>query len=87
MAPDRVGRGDGSRFVGAIIKFASERWDHRRFRVYVLEWNTRSRKVAARNGFVDGPTIKGEEGPFLVMCRERAHARPPTTAADNQQCR
>jgi ribosomal-protein-alanine N-acetyltransferase len=87
MAPDRVGRGDGSRFVAAIIEFASERWDHPRLRVYVLEWNTRSRKVAARNGFVgDGPKIDSE-GPFVVMCRKRAHARAPTTAADEEQTR
>jgi [ribosomal protein S18]-alanine N-acetyltransferase len=71
MAPDRVGRGDGSRFVAAIIGFASERWDHRRFRISVLAWNTRSRKVAARNGFVDGSTINSDEGPFVVMSRER----------------
>jgi [ribosomal protein S18]-alanine N-acetyltransferase len=75
MAPDRMGRGDGSRFVAAIIEFASARWDHRCFRIYVLEWNTRSRTVAARNGFVDGPTIDSDEGPFLVMCRRRDHCR------------
>jgi [ribosomal protein S18]-alanine N-acetyltransferase len=84
MAPDRMGRGDGSRFVAAIIGFASERWDQRRFRIYVLEWNERSRKVAARNGFVAGATIDSEEGPFVVMCRKCAHARRPTTAADGQ---
>jgi [ribosomal protein S18]-alanine N-acetyltransferase len=87
MAPDRVGRGDGSRFVAAIIAFAAERWAHRRFRVYVLAWNERSRKVAARNGFVAGPTVDSEEGPFLVMCRERAPAPRPTTAADDHECR
>jgi RimJ/RimL family protein N-acetyltransferase len=79
LAPDRVARGDGSRFLAAIVDFASERWEHRRFRVYVLEWNKRSHKVAARNGFVDGPTINSEEGRFLVMCRERAH----TCASDD----
>src|SRR5215213_750312 len=51
LAPDRLGRGDGSRFVAAVIEFASRRWDHPRFRVYVLEWNKRSRTVAARSGF------------------------------------
>ena len=74
MTPDRTGRGDGGRFVAAIVAFAAERWDHRRFRLYVLAWNERSRKVAARNGFVDGPTIDSDEGPFVVMSRERAHA-------------
>jgi RimJ/RimL family protein N-acetyltransferase len=54
-------------------------------RVYVLEWNERSRKVAARNGFVDGPMIDSEEGRFLVMCRTRSRA--PTPAADDQQRR
>jgi hypothetical protein len=34
--------------------------------IYALEWNTRSRKVAAVNGFLDGDTIDSEEGRFLV---------------------
>ena len=75
MAPDRMGRGDGSRFVAAILEFAAARCEHRRFRLYVLEWNKRSRTVAARNGFVDGPTIDSDEGPFVVMGRERDPAR------------
>jgi [ribosomal protein S18]-alanine N-acetyltransferase len=70
LAPDLMGHGRGDRFVGAVLEFALERFDPERFRLYVLEWNQRSRKVAARHGFVVESAVASGEGPFLVMVRE-----------------
>ena len=70
LAPDRMGRGLGHRFVGAILEFALERYDPERLRLYILEWNERSRKVAARHGFAVDSVLAIDEGPFLVMVRQ-----------------
>jgi RimJ/RimL family protein N-acetyltransferase len=72
MAPDRMGQGRGRRFVGAILDFALERHGPERFRVYVLDWNERSRATAERNGFVTESTLDSDEGTFLVMVRPAA---------------
>jgi ribosomal-protein-alanine N-acetyltransferase len=71
LAPDLMGRGLGERFVGAILAFALERYDAERLRLYVLEWNERSRKVAAGHGFAVESVLASDEGPFLVMGRQR----------------
>ena len=70
LAPDRMGRGRGHRFVGAVLEFALERYDPERIRLYVLEWNERSRKVAASHGFAVESVLPGDEGAFLVMVRD-----------------
>ncbi len=70
LAPDRMGLGAGHRFVGAVLEFALERYDPERFRLYVLEWNERSRKVAASHGFAVESVLAGDEGRFLVMARQ-----------------
>lgn len=71
LAPDRTGRGLGQRFVGAILEFALERYEPARLRLYILEWNERSRKVAAGHGFaVEGVVLVSDEGPFVVMVRQ-----------------
>jgi [ribosomal protein S18]-alanine N-acetyltransferase len=70
LAPSRMGRGQGSRFVAAILEFARERYDTQRFRLYILEWNERSRKVAARLGFAVESALQTDEGPFVVMVRD-----------------
>jgi RimJ/RimL family protein N-acetyltransferase len=57
--------------VGAILEFALERYDPDRLRLYILEWNERSRKVAASDGFVVESVLASDEGPFLVMVRRR----------------
>jgi [ribosomal protein S18]-alanine N-acetyltransferase len=75
LAPDLMGRRLGPRFVGAILEFALERYDPDRLRLYVLEWNERSRKVAAGHGFAVASVLPSAEGPFLVMVRE---ARGPS---------
>jgi RimJ/RimL family protein N-acetyltransferase len=70
MAPDRMGRGHGHRFFAAILDFALQRYDPKRFRLYVLEWNKRSRKVAERHGFALESVLESSEGRFVVMVRE-----------------
>jgi [ribosomal protein S18]-alanine N-acetyltransferase len=69
LAPNRMGRGMGDRFVTAILEFAREYYAPERFRVHILEWNERSRKVAERQGFAVEATLKTDEGLFLVMAR------------------
>ena len=70
MAPDRIGGGHGHRFVAAILDFALERYKPKRFRLYVLEWNERSRKVAERHGFALESVLESSEGRFMVLVRE-----------------
>ena len=69
LMPERMGRGLGHRFVGEILEFACERYEPERLRLYILEWNERSRKVAASHGFALDSVLPSDEGPFLVMVR------------------
>ena len=70
MAPDLMRRGRGHRFVAAILDFAFERCEPKRLRLYVLEWNTASRKVAERHGFALESVLESSGGRFLVMVRD-----------------
>ena len=63
MAPERMGRGAGTAFVDAVLAFAIERARPRRLRLFILEWNGRSRRVAERLGFA----VTGRAGEFLVL--------------------
>jgi len=69
MAPDRLGGGNGHRFVAAILAFAVERYEPERLRLYVLDWNERSLRVAARHGFERVAELTNDEGRFLVLER------------------
>jgi [ribosomal protein S18]-alanine N-acetyltransferase len=69
LAPDRMGGGHGHRFVAAILAFARLHHDPERCRLYILEWNERSRRTAARHGFVTESRLENEAGTFLVMVR------------------
>jgi hypothetical protein len=40
-----------------------------RLRLFVLDWNERSRKVAEGHGFAVESTLESDEGRFLVMAR------------------
>jgi hypothetical protein len=75
--PDRIGQGHGNRFVAAILQFALKRYDGQRVRLFVLEWNQRSSKVAARLGFAIESVVHSDEGPFLVMVRHERGTDPP----------
>jgi [ribosomal protein S18]-alanine N-acetyltransferase len=69
LAPDRMGRGTGYRFVTTILDFALERHDPERFRVFILDWNESSRRVAARHGFAVESLLETDQGRFSVMAR------------------
>ena len=69
LAPCRMGGGQGSRFVAAILEFAHERYHAQSFRLSILDWNERSKKVAARLGFAVESVLQSDEGPFVVMVR------------------
>jgi RimJ/RimL family protein N-acetyltransferase len=58
------------------LDFALERYQSRRFRLYILAWNQRSRNVAARLGFAVESVVQSDEGPFVVMVRDRSGADP-----------
>ena len=70
MRPERMGGGEGRRFVAAILEFALGREDPRRLRLFVLDWNERSRRVATAHGFVVQGAVEGDGERFLVMVRE-----------------
>jgi RimJ/RimL family protein N-acetyltransferase len=67
LAPELMGQGRGRRFVGAILEFAAERHDARRFRLFILDWNARSRALAERLGFVYESTVVSGDDTFVVM--------------------
>ena len=64
-----VGRGFGGRFVAAILHFALEQFEPERFRLYILQWNERSQKLAANHGFATESILQDDESRFLVMVR------------------
>ena len=69
LEPGRMGQGLGPRFVGRILEFAAERYGPDRLRLYILDWNERSRKVATSQGFSVESELDSDEGRFLVMVR------------------
>ncbi len=69
VRPELMGRGAGHDFVAAILEFAAERFSPQRFRVYILDWNDRSRRVAEGHGFSIDDVLESDEGAFVVMVR------------------
>jgi RimJ/RimL family protein N-acetyltransferase len=76
MRPQLLGRGRGGRFVAAVLEFAQAHHDPARLRLYVLDWNERSRTVAAAHGFlvesvivVAGDHDDDDAERYLVMVR------------------
>lgn len=70
LRPDLMGHGLGGVFVGAILDFAISTFRPPRFRLLILGWNDRSRKVAEALGFRSEGVARSTEGDFLVMTRE-----------------
>ena len=73
LAPDRMGAGEGRRFVAVILDFAVRTYEPSRLRMFILDWNQRSLTVARRHGFIAEGCIDADEGVFVVMGRA---ARP-----------
>jgi RimJ/RimL family protein N-acetyltransferase len=79
LAPGRMGRGHGRHFVAAVLDFARRRYGSERIRLFILEWNQRSSRVAAQLGFVTESVVVGDDGRFLVMVRYERAADSPTS--------
>jgi RimJ/RimL family protein N-acetyltransferase len=74
LAPELMRRGLGVRFVRAVLAFATTELGGRRFRLYILEWNGRSRAVAERLGFELDGVLENDDGRFVVMTRDDGHS-------------
>ena len=69
LRPDLIGRGAGHDFVAAILEFAAGQFAPQRFRVHILDWNGRSRRVAEGHDFSIDSVLQSTEGRFVVMVR------------------
>jgi [ribosomal protein S18]-alanine N-acetyltransferase len=69
LRPDLVGQGLGRTFVTAILDFAAQAFEAERFRLLILDWNERSRRVAAALGFEEERQVQSNEGRFRVLSR------------------
>jgi ribosomal-protein-alanine N-acetyltransferase len=67
MKPDLMGQGLGRGFIRSILAFASTEFFPRRFRLLILDWNTRSRAAARSVGFEETGGVESTEGTFVVM--------------------
>jgi RimJ/RimL family protein N-acetyltransferase len=66
LRPDLVGQGLGREFVGAVLAHAADTHPSARLRMSILDWNSRSRRVAEAHGF----RVVGRAGEFDVLVRE-----------------
>jgi ribosomal-protein-alanine N-acetyltransferase len=69
MRPDLVGQGLGRTFVTAILDFAAATFDAERFRLLILDWNERSRRVAVALEFHEERLVPSNESSFRVLSR------------------
>ena len=76
LAPERTAQHAGRRFVRAILEFAEKRFEAEQFRLYILDWNRRSQKVAEALGFALESSLKSDEGTFMVFVRDVGHDGP-----------
>ena len=81
LEPNRMGRGLGNRFVAAVLEFACQNYAPERFRMYILDWNTRSRAVASRLGFTERGALRTGEDTFVVVVRDAQPIHGATTPA------
>jgi [ribosomal protein S18]-alanine N-acetyltransferase len=51
IRPDLTGRGLGSAFLDAGLRYAEEEWAPKRFRLWVAWWNERALRAYRRAGF------------------------------------
>lgn len=81
LAPNRMGRGLGGRFVATVLEFAHQNYAPDRFRLYVLDWNTRSRTVASRLGFTERSALRTGKDMFVVVVRDARPTRSRTVGS------
>jgi RimJ/RimL family protein N-acetyltransferase len=72
MRPDRVGKGEGKKFVGAILDHGFRRYKTQYFRVTIAEFNKRSLKAFQSLGFEESSRFKraGDNLTFVQLERE-----------------
>lgn len=71
MHPDLMGRGRGRGFVAAIVGFAAAAYAPTRMRVTIAEFNERSQRAAAGNGFtVETGRFAGPGGMRFVVLEQ-----------------
>jgi hypothetical protein len=62
--------------VGVVLEFALGRYDPERLRLYVLDWNKRSKKVAASHGFAVSPSCQATTAPSSSWSARLGTERP-----------
>jgi ribosomal-protein-alanine N-acetyltransferase len=83
VRPDLTGRGQGHRFVRAVLQYASTELPSAAYRVTIAEFNRRARRVWERAGFVERQRFRrlSDGLAFVVLVRqdedtcEAAHSR------------
>jgi len=71
VRPDLTGRGQGSRYVDAVLTFARRTFAVQTFRVTVAEFNQRAQKVWEKAGFQHSQTFgRGDGKTFMVLVLE-----------------
>lgn len=79
VRPDLVGRGEGMRYIGAVIAFGVARFQPELLRLTVAEFNLRAIRLYERAGFRAVSRFRsafaGRE--FIVMARPAAPDQPP----------
>ena len=51
IRPDLTGQGLGARFIEAGLRYATDEWSPKRFRLWVAWWNERALRAYRRAGF------------------------------------
>jgi len=72
MQPGMIGRGLGKAFIAAILKFATEEFYPRRFRVSIAKFNKRSQRTFLKLGFIETNSFNrdGDGMKFIQLERE-----------------
>jgi RimJ/RimL family protein N-acetyltransferase len=68
IRPDLTGRGLGSQFIDAGLRYATAEWEPKRFRLWVAWWNERALRAYRRAGFREVAEHEGKRR-FVEMER------------------
>lgn len=69
IRPDLTGRGLGSQFIDSGLRYATDEWAPKRFRLWVAWWNERALRAYRRAGF---RTVAEHEGKRRFVEMERS---------------
>src|SRR5688500_3360193 len=67
MRPDLTGRGNGARYLGAVIAFARDRLGARELRATVAEFNARAIRAFERTGFRKVTRFENSDRAYWVL--------------------